>query len=1574
LPLSTTISSSSTTICSGTGVSFFSTETNSGTSPTYQWQLNGSDILGATYATYSTNTLNDYDVISLVMTANEVCTTNSPAYSNSITMTVNPNPVLSLSTSSFSICEGSASTLSASGANSFTWTPSLLVGSIITVTPTINTTYVVEGENGSGCFATDSISIVVNALPVAIASLPSSDTICYNGAVGLALNSQADVTYNWSSSYGASINAQNPTFTNVTNIGNVYYYGSVTDINGCVSLYDTVLVVVTPSITLSALTTNVSCFGSTNGSINLSVLGGFAPYSYSWSNSVLTEDLSLLATGNYSVTVIDATACSNTLSVLVNEPSQLIANALVTTSIACNGGDAIVAVSATGGTGSYTGTGTYTVAAGNYTYTVTDANGCASNFTINIAEPQPLIINASATSSNICDGQSVNLTATGALTYTWNNSVSNGVSFTPTATANYIVIGTDINGCIGSETISITVNTLPIVIANTSSTIICIGQPLTLTGGGTATTYSWTNGVSDGIAFTPTINNSYIVTGTAVNGCSNSDTIDITLNQLPSLSIITSSSSICAGETSILTATGANTYLWNNGVSTSSLVVSPSTTTVYTLTGTSVFGCSNTQTVIINVNTLPIIFASSPGTAQPIPSYISTSGLIAWYPFNGNSNDESGNALNGIVSGATLTSDRFGVSNQSYSFNGLTDNISVPHNSILNSYPLTISCWIKTDASFSGGNILKKYLNSSWNGWSLALDSVSNDLAMIIPHYLRSSSPCNGIVEGYGICGNPVGLNHKGSVNDLNWHSIVFKVDNIGGTLYLDGQPVGQQNWIGLPGGVTSTIQMLIGQNFKGKIDDIGLWNRALTNQEITDLYTATSPSICSGVTTTLTSSGANSYTWNPGSFVGSSVLVNPTTNTTFTITGINSAGCSNTKTLSLIVNPLPQIIASASSNSVCAGNTISLTGSGSITNYTWTNGVNNGVAFTPTISSTYIVTGIGVNGCSNSDTLDVTINSLPSLSLTAFPSSICAGSSATLSALGATTYSWSTGSSLSTIFEGPIANTIYTVIGTDIVGCVNTETLSLTVNALPSLTISPSSNSVCVGNSATLTAVGANTYSWSTGATTSSEVVSPTATTIYTVVGIDAIGCSNWDTLRVFANSLPNIITNVNTNTVCLGGVVVFSNLGATTFTLNPSAFTGSLISVPMNTVGVTNYTVTGTGPLGCSNTVTVSLTTLDIPTVLISPSSNTICSGQSVILNASGANTYTWSNSGTVSFSITDVPSFSTSYSVIGLDINGCSNSASTTVNVSNTPSVSISSPSTNVCSGYTMGISASGASSYIWSTGAISNSINVQPFINTTYSVVGSNGSTCTDTAFWTLTVLPLPSVIANASSTLICDGQSVTLTGGGSASTYTWTNGVNDGIAFTPTVNNTYQVTGIDLNGCNSNSTIIVDVYYGTTAIPSVNPRVICIGDTSFLSVIGGSIPTWSLNSNPNILSVAPMSDVSYTYSAVDNNGCVGDIIFNISIDEACAIAVYNGLTPNGDGINDFWIIDNIENYSNNKVYIYNRWGNKVFQTSNYNNAENVWDGKFNGQVVPSGTYFYVIESNELIKKGWIEITN
>jgi gliding motility-associated-like protein len=292
--------------------------------------------------------------------------------------------------------------------------------------------------------------------------------------------------------------------------------------------------------------------------------------------------------------------------------------------------------------------------------------------------------------------------------------------------------------------------------------------------------------------------------------------------------------------------------------------------------------------------------------------------------------------------------------------------------------------------------------------------------------------------------------------------------------------------------------------------------------------------------------------------------------------------------------------------------------------------------------------------------------------------------------------------------------------------------------------------------------------------------------------------------------------------------------------------------------------------------------------------------------------------------------------------------------------------------------MTVVANGASNYLWSNGATSNSIVVQPFSNYTYSVVGNNGGTCSDTAYLSITVLPLPTVAASASASMACNGQTISLNASGNAVSYLWQPNNLFGPIQNVQINSptTYTVFGQGANGCAFFSNVNVDVQNGSSVIPVVTPSSICLGDSAVLSVLGGSIPSWSINPVPDTYVVTPVIGTTYTFTATDINGCSSDVAFTVDINLGCDVIVYNGFTPNGDGINDSWLVDNIDKYPNNKVYIYNRWGTKIFETINYNNTDNNWDGKFNGNVVDSGTYFYIIvdDTEKLLRKGWIEITN
>jgi hypothetical protein len=268
-------------------------------------------------------------------------------------------------------------------------------------------------------------------------------------------------------------------------------------------------------------------------------------------------------------------------------------------------------------------------------------------------------------------------------------------------------------------------------------------------------------------------------------------------------------------------------------------------------------------------------------TMAQVPNYMPTNGLVGWWPFNGNANDESGNGNNGIINGSILTSDRFGTQNAAFSFNGLSDYIEVPDNNSLDlSNNYTFSVWIKlVDYSLNNPNepmrtILGKPRNSGGSGYSFrAIEGIAwngNSLAY-------TAGWNNGVVNG--------GLGSLDTISLNIWTNVVFTYDGVEAKLYKNGNlsisdlfsfnlvNSSQPLYIGMELSAANSIN---NRWFKGQIDDIGIWNRALTQQEITDLYNAVNcannttitpqtNSLATGNTasfTAITSDPSPSYVW----------------------------------------------------------------------------------------------------------------------------------------------------------------------------------------------------------------------------------------------------------------------------------------------------------------------------------------------------------------------------------------------------------------------------------------------------------------------------------------------------------------------------------------------------------------------------------------------------------------------------------------------------------------------------------------------------------------------------------------
>ncbi len=611
-------------------------------------------------------------------------------------------------------------------------------------------------------------------------------------------------------------------------------------------------------------------------------------------------------------------------------------------------------------------------------------------------------------------------------------------------------------------------------------------------------------------------------------------------------------------------------------------------------------------------------------------------------------------------------------------------------------------------------------------------------------------------------------------------------------------------------------------------------------------------------------------------------------------------------------------------------------------------------------IPGTYTITNTiaAGGGCPSAiATNTIIINAIPSVTVNS--ETICNGGSATLTASGANSYSWSDASSGSSITVNPTLFSSYTVTGTA-AGCSNSAIATITVNSIPVVTVNDAS--ICVGALAALTASGAGSYAWSEGTLGNTLSVSPVILTSYTVTGT-TLGCSASAIATVTVNHPPLVM--VNDATVCAGASTTLSVLGANSYLWSTLETTASINVSPGTN---TSYTVTGTTS-GCTGSAIATVTVNNSPNVTVN--SSTICLGGSTTLTAQGANSYSWSD-GSTGTSITVNPLSNSSYTVTGTSAN-CPATAVATVFLNNPVIVTVN--SATICAGQTAILTASGATAYIWSNGSLSNQISVSPLANATYTITG-NPTACPGSAVATVLVNSLPVITVN--STSICFGFSSTLTASG-ANAYTWSTGANtNSITTNPAIPTTYTVTGTNGFGCMDTSMGTITVFPKPIAQFNANPNpakmlspLVYFTDLSSPDVSnwfwdfgdGDSLTTVS----QNISHTYPSDTAIYTVTLIVHNdgACYDTAIHFIEIGPEFAFYIPNSFSPNDDQKNDvfFGTGTGIAEYH---ITIFDRWGNFIFYSDDMNKG---WDGKANtgSDIVLQDTYVWKVEILDVLKK-------
>lgn len=688
-------------------------------------------------------------------------------------------------------------------------------------------------------------------------------------------------------------------------------------------------------------------------------------------------------------------------------------------------------------------------------------------------------------------------------------------------------------------------------------------------------------------------------------------------------------------------------------------------------------------------------------------------------------------------------------------------------------------------------------------------------------------------------------------------------------------------------------------------------------------------------------------------------ILFKPITTTGLNYVCVDNIQCSAPSTP-------PSVTASGAS--ACAGNCVTLTANASSGTppytYLWSGGLGttSAVSACPSSTTVYTVTITDASGGTATATAAATINPNPTATISG-STTICSGSSATLTAGGGGNYSWNTNATTASINISPTTTTSYTVTVTNGNGCTSTATAIATVSPQINITTS-STNSSCGTNTGTATAnasggSGTFTYSWNTSPQQNSSTATGLSAGNYSVTVTDAVGCSSTQTVSVANSNGGTASLNSSQNVSCNGG-----NNGSATVSVSggSSPFTylwsnGQTTSAASN-LSAGNYSVVVTDANGCSSSVTVTISQPAALSVTASSTANINCLSPngSAIANPSGGTSpyiYVWSN-GQTTQQLNNLQAGN--YSVTITDANGCTTTSTISVAGPTLPTISISG-NTTLCQGDQATLTASGGIVYSWSAGTTNNPITVSPSSTSTYTVVGADASGCTNTSVISVTVSPPPTANITGSDT-ICLGSSavLTATGGGN---YLWsTNETTFSITISSAGN--YSVI-VSIGTCTAAANFSVTTVQNPTANAGANV-VINIGESTTLNASGGGMYSWSpsvgLNCTdcPNPVA-SPAATTNYCVYVANSNGCVDSACVTVIVEYNCTpIYVPNAFSPNGDNENDFFYIYG-NCISEMKLIIYNRWGEKVFETTEQKNG---WNGEFRGNMEDSAVFSYYFE--------------
>ena len=1399
--------------------------------------------------------------------------------------------------------------------------------------------YIVTITDANNCTITQSEQVTQPPTPINITG--SGSTIACGASTG-NINisvSGGGTPYQYLWSNGS-------TSQDINNLTPGTYTVSVTDLFGCTVPQDfTVNTLTNFSATTNA--TDAPCANSPTGTASVTATGGQSPYQYLWSNNQTTPTISNLLPGLYTVTLTDATNCVIIASATVGVSSSLAVNGSATDVSCFNGNDGAIQTSisgATGGNYTYQWSGTAQTSAninnlnaGNYSLTVTDANGCTATNSFSVSQPSALVPNI-LTNNITCNGGNdgaLSASATGGtppFQYQW----SNGLGITPNVSnlsvGNYSLTITDANGCTATTSANIS-QPAPMTASATASPTACAnaatGSIQTNINGGTAPfSYSWSNSST---AQNPTNLNAgnYSLTITDANGCTATTSATVG-TQSPMTASAIASPTACGNaatgsiQTNINGGTAPFSYSWSNN----STAQNPTNLSAgnYSLTITDANGCTATTSATV-------------GTQTAMSANISNTTDVTCA--NGNDGSITLNITNGTAPYSFAWSD------------ATIGNLQNPTNLSAGNYTVTVAdangC--TTTASANIGTLPQMSVGIVT---AINVTCFGGNNGGIVLSITNGNAPYSFAWSGntpLGNIQNPANLsagNYTVTVTDANGCTATASA-NI-------AQPNAALSVVTTDGSVNC---------FGGNNGQIG--------------------AIASGGTTPY------SYAWNNG--IGN--IQNPGNlnagNYTLTVTDAN--GCQVTAT-STVTEPTALAATLSATPLSCSGGatgSIAVAPSGGTApyHYTWSSNASTGNTNVANNLSAgaYFVTITDANFCTITRNASITAPSGLNIAFTTNEVS-CNGAGDGSIAAGVTggnapyTFSWSIPGMSNTPIVNNLTAGTYTLTVTDASGCSVTSSANVTEPTPLNFQIANQIPATCQQNNGLIAvfATGGRvpySYQWTSnaGVAGNSNTATNLGAGIYSVTVTDANGCSQSINNITFAPAAPFQFTTVVTHPQCVADNGQISIVTAENYTYQWSANANTGNSFVANDLTAGTYSLTITNNEGCDTSINVIV---NAPTLLNTTNNITNAScgqanGAIIITVNSGVAPYSYNwdvvpnpgdtnavnnlNAGTYRVTITDA--------------NGCSLENAIAVTGSDVLDVQFSVNAPDCATAGSIALTPLQGTppfTYTWSSNAnTGNQSDADNLGDGTYDVTISDDADCEqELSFellneWEFDIF-LEDIADNECPNYANGFIDISTNSNSNKLIYEWSNA-----AVTQDIFNleggTYSVTATDQNsGCTAEANFDIQSPEAFTVEVTPNNPTITLGDEIDLNASSdniGLIYSWagtngSIQTGP-VASVSPGQTTTYTLSATLDQ-CppqIYEVTVTVLLDDELLIP--DAFTPNGDGQNDDYFVYAKAGTEITSFQIFNRWG----ELMHGRNDVSPWDGTHRGADMPNGSYVYVV---------------